>query len=172
MTTHHRRTLLLAALLLLVSAGCATAYIQETLPIEDTTITRSLQYFENAGTTAGPIYELTLEVPADWIGDFRTKTNANRITFEYIVSDTNHIPVFYIEALSDVQYWEQIGSYPGDYTNLANMLDTYFVYSFPLDRSITGLTDEEYAALVAQVPGVVATFNAERTESMIQDMNY
>lgn len=172
MTTLHRRTALLAvALLALFAAGCASSSIQETLLIEDTTITRAVQYFENAGTTEGPIYEITVDVPADWIGDFRTKTNANRITFEYIVSETNHIPIFYIEALSDVQYWEQIGSYPGVHVNLSNELDTYFVYSLPLNRSISGLTEEEYDALIAQVPEVVATFDAERSESLFYEMN-
>ncbi len=166
MSTLHRRTLLLAALLMLFSAGCAASYIQETLPIDDTTITRSLQYFQNGGTDEGPLYDLTLNVPADWIGNFETKTNANRITFEYVASENNRIPVFYIDALSDVQYWEQIGSYPGVYVNLTNKLDTYFVYSYPLDKSISGLTEEEFAALVEQVPDVVSTFSAERAGSM------
>ncbi|MEO0562502.1 MAG: hypothetical protein AAF125_10325, partial [Chloroflexota bacterium] len=118
MHTLHRTKLLLAVLLLVVAAGCGTVFTPEVSTVESTTVTGSLMFFENGGADQGPLYNVSIEVPETWVGDFQTTVNANRMTFTYVSETGSATPIFYIEALSDVQYWEQVGSYPGVYFNL------------------------------------------------------
>jgi len=164
MTFKQRTTMLLFTVFALVLAGCSSAFTMETTPVDSVLVTQSLRYFHNGGSDIGPAYNFVVEVPEDWVGEFVTKTVNNRTTFEYRVSDSQSVPIFFVEALSDVQYWEQIGSYPGDYINIANEIDTYFVYSFPMNAGNSPITDEVFDGYAAQVPDVMATFTAELAE--------
>jgi len=148
----------LIALLIVVLAGCGTFNaISET--IEDEVVARSLQYF-NEGEL-GPIYDVSVTVPANWVGRFQTDTIPNKITFAHVSENGLETPIFYIEALSQVQYWEQNGSYPGVYYNMGNEIDTYFVYYFPLNQFASTLSEAEYESFLDAVPGIVQTFESE-----------
>jgi hypothetical protein len=161
MLTETRFTLLLAALLVLLLAGCGSAVNFETAMIDDTTVVRDLKYYENGGQDQGPLYTLSITVPEDWIGQVETQVLSNRLAFNYIGDGPGRTSILHIEALSEVQYWEQIGSYPGDYTNIANKLDTYFVYTVPVNAATTSLSDEQLEELLVQIPGIIDSFSAE-----------
>jgi hypothetical protein len=155
------RSLSLLTILMLILAGCGTNLGSDVISIDGTTVARTIQYLETGGIRPGPVYNMVVDVPEDWVGNFNTRGYGNRIAFEYVASPTNSIPIFYVEALSDVQFWKQSGSYAGDYYNVANKIDTYFVYFLPLDNSVNGISDEEYNALLSQVPAIMETFAVE-----------
>lgn len=152
---------------LVILAGCSqysTGGNPEFQDVDDTVVVRSLQYLDD--NTAGPEYLVSFEVPEEWVGTFETRTRGNSLVFQYVEDedDTTGSPVFYIDALSNAQYWEQIGSYPGQYTNIKNTADTYFVYHAPRDAYYSGLDEEEFAALYATIPDVVRTFDYLRRD--------
>jgi hypothetical protein len=100
-------------------------------------------------------------VPADWVGQFETVNEGNTLVFNYITENDRRAPIFFIEALSRPQYWEQIGSYPGQYTNLVNTFDTYIIYHLPIDAYYSGLPRVEFEALAEDVPDIVASIQTE-----------
>lgn len=163
--------LTLLALAMLALTGC-TQYAfggnqSEVETIDGTTITRTLQYLDD--NTAGPLYELTFTVPDGWVDEFQTLNRGNSLVFRYITEDEDDADaddddedrepagslIFTIDALSNAQYWEQIGSYPGQYKNITNTADTYFIYNLPIDAYYSGLADEEFDELAADVPAVI-----------------
>lgn len=153
-----RILLTIALLTLLALTGCSAAVQRATNEeIGSTEIERTLQYV--AGQDVGPAYTVTLSVPSDWVGNFRTRTTGSQIHFDYVAGN-RVAPIFSIEALSRNQYWETSGSYPAYYTNLANKFETLFAYHLPIDPYYSGLPADEYAAIAAQVADIVATFNA------------
>jgi len=179
MLTRYRLISLILAATLLALVGCSGSAIagpKEVSVIEETTLVRQLQYVD--GQTEGPMYNLSVTVPEEWVGQFETNIRGNRMTFEFIVEhdddedveadleneeDTRiRASVFFVEALSSGQYWEQVGSYPGDYYNLKFTADTYFIYHLPIDSYYSGLSDEEYAAFAAEIPGIAQSFIVER----------
>lgn len=165
MTLRYRSIFfLLLGLALLTLVGCQGrafgAATAETVPVDEVEVVRSIQYLENR--EAGPVYEFSLTVPDAWVGQFETTTSGNSIAFEFINESLRRAPIFFVEALSTEQYWEQIGSYPGDYTNLAATNDTYFIYYLPIDAYYSGLSDEEYAAFAELVPEILQSFEYQR----------
>lgn len=127
-------------------------------PIENTTVTRTLQFIEN-NRDPGPAYSFSVEVPSDWVGQVETSRLENRITFEYLSEDGVRADLFFIDALSRPQYWQQVGSYPGDFNNVKNTYDTYFIYHLPLDAYYSGLDQAVFEEFAAQVPDIIASFN-------------
>lgn len=170
MTKHLRWVVI--GMLLLALVGCRQhsfgGFGNESIRLDDTVLTRSLQYLDN--DEEGPMYTLSFTVPEAWVGEFVTINTGNQISFEYIVQEENEdenlrelrAPIFTVDALSNAQYWEQIGSYPGIYKNILNTADTYFIYQLPIDSFYSGLSDEDFEAFAEQVPGVIASFGAER----------
>jgi len=151
---------------LLALAGCSQYTFgsgqSDVETIEDTTVTRTLQYFDN--NDEGPRYNVSLDLPEEWVGQFETRNEGNSLAFRYLVDedDEQGSPLFYVEALSNAQYWEQIGSYPGQYFNIANTADTYFIYYLPVDAYYSGLNQDEFDALAAIVPDIVESVEVVR----------
>lgn len=171
--------IILAVVAVLLLAGCtgrgiATAGLDvgfnETASIDDAVVARPIRYVD--GLNAGPIYNVSLEVPDEWVGIFQTRHEGNRITFEYTPSRDESrttqratfgaAPIFTVEALSPAQYWEQIGSYPGQFETLVNAVDTFLIYQMPREAFYSGLSDEEFQDFRELVPQVVLSFDAER----------
>ncbi|MEZ4591147.1 MAG: hypothetical protein R3D55_08390 [Chloroflexota bacterium] len=149
----------LLALVVMGLAGCAGSFVSnETAPIDSETVSTQLQYVD--GAEVGPLYNVEVAVPADWVGQFETRNVGNKLYFEY-VTDAGGAEIFFIEALSSSQYWEQAGSHPGSYVNIVNRGDTYFVYHLPIDAYYSGLPDEEFLTFSAAVPEIVASFSAQ-----------
>ncbi|NDJ51892.1 MAG: hypothetical protein GYB68_02265 [Chloroflexi bacterium] len=162
-----RLTLLSAFLLVLV--GCMPDP-QPTVEdfertINSTDVTASLQYVQVR--ERGPIYEIAMTVPDDWVGSFEIEGTGNQLLFNYLVDGDIPALIFFVEALSEEQYWEQIGSYPGDYTNVVFTDDTYFVYRLPVDPVFATLDEELYAGFSEQVPTAMSSFSIERVDSML-----
>jgi hypothetical protein len=153
-----RYTIPLIALLTVVLAGCGTFTAVSEI-IEDEVVTRSLQYFSEG--EMGPVYDVSVTVPSNWVGRFQTDTTPNKITFLHVSENGAETPVFYIEALSQMQYWEQNGSYPGVFYNIGNRIDTYFIYYMSINSNASGLTTEQYEAFAAEVSAIAATFESE-----------
>lgn len=132
--------------------------------VDQSTVVRELQYFDN--NTEGPLYEVSLTVPDGWVGEFEILDRGNSLVFRYLKDEDTKTgaPIFYLEALSNAQYWEQIGSYPGQYVNIANTADTYFIYHLPIDPFYSGLDEDEYEELADQVPDVIGSFEAVRVD--------
>jgi len=131
--------MLLSGMLMLL-AGCGRAFgsfepVAE--PVDDATVVRPIQYLE--GLEDGPLYEVAITLPEEWVGRFVTRNNGNVIHFDYVTESERQAPIFSIEALSEAQFWEQIGSYPGQQTNIVNTPDTYFIYHLPIDSWYSGL---------------------------------
>ncbi|MBK7894507.1 MAG: hypothetical protein WAS33_08110 [Candidatus Promineifilaceae bacterium] len=155
------RVFLLALLGLLVFGlvGCGGSFLaNETLPIASETVTAQLQFVD--GAEVGPMYDVEVVVPADWVGQFETRNVGNKLYFEY-ATEAGGAEVFFIEALSMSQYWAQNGSHPGSYTNIVNRGDTYFIYHLPIDAYYSGLSDEDFSIFSAAVPGIVDSFSAQ-----------
>ena len=80
--------------------------------------------------------------------------------FDYITDSGETAEIFYVEALSTSQYWQQNGAHPGSYTNIVNRGNTYFIYYLPIDVYYSGLSATEFATFAEAVPGIVASFSA------------
>jgi hypothetical protein len=160
--------IILLGLVLLALVGCRSrAFGNDGLVIEPVTeneVVRSIRYFDEEDT--GPEYTISVSLPDSWVGQVETRNEGNSIAFEYLTENRGRVPVFYIEALSNDQYWEQIGSYPGSYTNIGVTYDTYFITYSPSDSYFSGLSDEDFTALTDEVPLIIATFRAERVEQI------
>lgn len=163
--THQYRSAFLAVVLVIL-AGCSRGqfggYAQQIEPITDTEMVRMLQHFD--GTDAGDLYTLSMSVPESWVGQFETRTEGNKIVFNYLRESGSRAPIFTIEALSEAQYWKQIGSYPETHINLSNLDSTYFVYSVPKDAFYSGLTTDQFDAFAEQVRQAVTTFRVEAVD--------
>lgn len=155
------RVFLLVLLVLMVIglSGCGGSFLQnETAPINSETVTAQLQYAD--GAEVGPLYNVEVVVPSAWVGQFETRNIGNKLYFEY-VSDAGVAEIFFIEALSSSQYWDQNGPHPGSYTNIVNRGDTYFIYYLPIDAYYSGLSEEEFLSFSEAVPGIVESFTAQ-----------
>jgi hypothetical protein len=147
---------------LLAVVGCAprglTRTIAEAFPVAAPLVVTTLQTVDEK--QVGPAYQVSLTVPQEWVGKFEVVNRGNSLTFTYIVSDRQRAPIFFVDALTETQYWEQIGSYPGQYTNLEATPNAYFTYHLPVDAYYSGLPSEEYAAFAKVVPDIVKSFSA------------
>jgi hypothetical protein len=171
----------IVALLVLVGCGANRTALESTGPIESADVVAQVQYLD--GPTEGPMYEISMMVPEEWVGQFEVANYGNRIVFEYLIpldeedqadleaGETvrqRKATVLWIDALSRAQYWEQIGSYPGDWINILFTADTYFAYqrvaSLPDLPALSGLPEEVYFELVAAVPDIIASFDAVRLD--------
>lgn len=163
------RLLVFVLLLALVTAACGgTRSVSEA--VDNNVVVRTVQYTD--GFSDGPEYAVSVVVPDAWVGQFDTRTSQNTIGFTYVRerqvgSGTirNQTPIFFIEALSESQYWEQIGSYPGIYTNVHYTADTYFVYYLAEGLLANNLGEATLNELLEAVPVVMTSFTVERTAS-------
>lgn len=155
------RVFLLAvlALVMLALTGCGGSFLKnETTAVSTETVSAQLQFVD--GSEVGPLYNMTVDVPADWVGQFETRNVGNKIYFEFVTDSGNSAQIFFIEALSTSQYWQQSGNHPSSYVNIVNRGDTYFIYYLPIDAYHSGLPDEQFLSLAEAVPQIVASFNA------------
>ncbi len=162
MNSHNRLVGPALLLLLVVLVGCSGAFgiAIETNPVDDTSVQTMLQYRD--GRNTGPEYAVNLTVPDAWVGEFEAKTEGNKLVFERIKEIGADTVTLTIEALSQSQYWKQVGSYPGDFTNILFTADTYFIYHVPPFASYLDLSGEEYTAFRAEIADIVQTLTVER----------
>ena len=156
MTTQSRSISVMLALsfVLVLLAGCGRAYTatEPTVAVAaEATVVSTLQYLD--GLTEGPLYQVTVTLPDSWVGKIATRNVGNIVYFDYA---ENNGPLFSIQALSRAQFWKQ-GAYPGEFTNVANTKDTYFVHYQPIDAFYSGLPKETFTALSAEVPAILKT---------------
>jgi len=169
----RKHIILLSFVLVFVLVGCAGgsfSYLAgEALPVDDALVVRQLRYSDEGNL--GPEYQVSITVPDEWIGAFETTNIDNRLVFHYITESGRKAPIFTIEALSIQQFWEQNGSYPSDFLNLALNSDTAFVYNVQEEFTYSGLPSEQYYAFAEMVPDVLTSFEAEAiTEEMMAAM--
>jgi len=112
----------------------------------------------------GPLYNFTVNVPAEWVGKVTTRNLGNVLYFDYTADGTPAIPLFSITALSEEQLWKQEGGYPAYYSSVLNTVDTYFVYHLPIDAYYSGISKARYTELVAGVPALMPSFTATRAQ--------
>lgn len=153
---------LLAGLLVGCGAGAFGGVPTVREDIDSTQVVRNVRFFDEGDI--GNLYEVSLTVPDTWVGDFETVTDFNTITFRLKQNVGRNATIFTIHALSRQQFWEQNGSYPTQYSNIANRVDTYFVYYAPLENFYTGLSEAEFQALRSQIDAIIATFDAVAIE--------
>jgi hypothetical protein len=149
--------LLLIALLL---GGCGQSIASfglESVPVDSASVTQTLRYVE--GIKEGPLYEVGLTLPEDWVGNFVTSTAGNTVYYQFVDESGRRYPIFSIEALSEEQFWQQQGSYPAQRVSLRNTPDTFFVYHVLEDAFHSGLPKADFQALAEQVPGVMSSFD-------------
>ena len=156
MTTQSRSisVLLVLSFVLLLVAGCGRAYtaIEPTVAIAtEATVVSTVQYLD--GLSEGPLYQVTVTLPESLVGKIATRNIGNIIYFDYVEGNA---PLFSIQALSRAQFWKQ-GAYPGEFTNVTNTKDTYFVHYQPIDAYYSGLPKDTFATLSAEVPGILKT---------------
>lgn len=148
---------------LVMVTGCAGAFLGlEVSEVDDTAVTIPMQYLQ--GPEEGPLYNVSLNVPSDWVGNFRVRSVGNVAYFEYTGASGEPAFIFSIDALSDEQYWKQSGSYPGSYQNIVNQGETYFIYHLPIDVYYSGLSETDFAAFTAEVPTVIESFQVESAQ--------
>lgn len=156
-----KRFILMAvmAVSVFILTSCGGAYVKnETTAVSAETVAVQLQYVD--GAEVGPLYDVEVALPADWVGKFETRNVGNRLYFDYVTDSGEAAEIFFIEALSTSQYWAQNGSHPGSYTNIVNRGNTYFIYHLPIDAYYSGLSDTEFATFAEAVPSIVASFSA------------
>lgn len=145
---------LVSALLLTACAGpFGKNAVTET--ISSPTVSVPMSFLEARRT--GPAYDVSVTVPGDWVNQFTVRNVGNMVQFNYNDNGRERF-VFSIEALSDKQYWQASGSYPGSQVNIINLGDTYFVYHLPIDTFYSGLPAEQFQAFAAVVPDIIASF--------------
>lgn len=148
--------MVLCTFVLLVSTACGGAFTNVdpvVSSVTEATVQHTIQYVD--GFNEGPLYQFTLTLPEDWVGNIATRSEGNVVYFDAV--ESNGL-LFYIEALSEAQFWKQ-SSYPGEYTNIATTPDnTFFIYHLPIDAYYSGLPVETFEALSADVPAVISTF--------------
>lgn len=148
---------LLTVMILLT--GCAGGFSQiETVPVSERILSTSMQFAE--GPQVGPTYDVSVEVPQDWVGQFEVQNTGNRISFDFTGGSSQPGEIFFIDALSPGQYWKQAGSYPGSYANIINKGDTFFIYYLPIDSFYSDLPEEEFLTLSESVPSIIESFEA------------
>lgn len=164
MAVQFRMFLLGIVMLTLVGCGSRSfgGFGIDVQPIDDIVVTRSIQYVEY--NRVGPAYSVTFTVPESWVGQFQTRARGNTLVFEYTGASEFGSPIFTVDALSNAQYWEQIGSFPGQYKNLLNTADTYIIYTLPIDSFYSGLPDAQFEEFASAVPTIVTSFDAQRVE--------
>lgn len=153
------------ALVLVLLAGCGRAFggfDPQTQPVTSQEVVLPVQYWD--GLQPGPLYQVTITLPEDWVGKFATSNNGNQVAFNLSERPDRPAPIFTISALSERQYWEQIGGYPGSYRSILSTGDTHFIYHLPIDPYYSGLTPDVYSALAGQVPGVITSFQAQLSQ--------
>lgn len=150
--------LIIAALALTLS-GCAGTNVNTVAPVNNETVVIPVQFID--GIEVGPLYNMSVNVPQDWVGKFQSRSVGNKVYFDYLTGSGAAAPIFFIEALSPSQYWDQNGAHPTSYINLINRGDTFFVYYLPIDAYYSGLPKQEFDTFAAAVPGIVSSFAAE-----------
>ncbi len=155
--------LVVAALAALALTGCAgVGSTNSVTPVDNQNFATQLQFID--GIKVGPKYNAAVSLPQDWVGKFKVRSEGNKLYFDYITASGSSAPIFFIEALSKSQYWQQNGAHPGSYTNIINRGDTYFIYHLPIDSYYSGLPKQEFGALAEAVPGIISSFTAEAAE--------
>jgi hypothetical protein len=160
----RRFALLFLGFVTLALAGCGSRAFGnlrlQTESIDAADVARTIQFVESS--RLGPQYELSFTVPSGWVGQFQTRNRGNSLAVEF-VSETGRVsPIFTIDALSNAQYWEQVGSFPGDFNAVLNTADTYFVYHLPQFSFYSGLPAAQYQSFADAVPAVIASIQADR----------
>lgn len=156
---------LLTTVLLLLLTGCARSFdkpLSATTPVTEAVVSGTMQYllrFEQ-----GPLYNFTMTLPDEWVGQLATRNNGNVLYFDYIGENGQPAPFFSIEALSEEQLWKQEGGYPAYRSSILNTAETYFVYHLPVDAYYSGLPEENFATLAEAVPGLMASFAVTRVQ--------
>jgi hypothetical protein len=160
----RRFSLLFLSLAMLALVGCGSrsfgSLSVQTEPIETATITRTLQFIES--NRLGPVYRISLTVPDEWVGRSQTRNRGNSLVFEFLNERGRSAPIFSLDALSNAQYWEQIGNLPGDYNSIINTADTYIVYHLPITAFYSGLPAAQFQALAEAVPGIIQSISVTR----------
>ncbi|HMQ54395.1 MAG TPA: hypothetical protein PKE64_12810 [Anaerolineae bacterium] len=151
---------LVIAAIFITLTGCAGVAVSNPVSTVDSqTVAAQLQFVD--GVKVGPLYNMSVTVPDTWVNQFKVRNVGNSLYFDYVTPAGTSAPIFFIEALSSSQFWEQNGSLPGSYRSIVNRGDTYFIYHLPLDAYYSGLSKEEYTALAETVPSVISTFTAQ-----------
>jgi hypothetical protein len=154
----NARILLVGIVGLLLFACSSTLSKNEREAINSTELNTTLQFFDRFDD--GPVYDVSMTLPADWVGEYELRNQGNAIYFDRVDQFNQQTQVLSIEALSADQYWKMSGSYPNSHTNIVNKGDTYFVYYLPIDSYYTGMSEEEMAAFSASVPALIDSFVA------------
>lgn len=144
---------LLLGIALFILVGCGGGPVEPQIsPVDSNTVTTTMFYRDRL--EAGPVYNVSITLPDEWVGQFQLRNRENVIFFDYVGESDKASPIFSIEALSSYQYWKQSG-YPGYYTNIVNKGDTYFVYHLPIDPYYSGLAEETFVTFSTAVPEII-----------------
>lgn len=161
-TSRFTLIFVIAALFTALTTGCAGINVANPVASVDAqTVTAQMQYVD--GSEVGPLYNMSVTVPAEWVGTFETRSEGNTLYFDFVTESGTPAQIFFIEALSPSQYWNQAGAHPGSYVNIVNRGDTFFIYYLPIDSYYSGLSKEQFTPFAEAVPGIIASFDASAT---------
>jgi hypothetical protein len=155
----------LLALLLVTLVGCsgvAAGVVDQVEPVDSTNLVRSMQWVN--GRATGPVYSVEMTVPESWVDSMVTRTRGNTVAFMYPQANGEMGIVFEVQALSERQYWQQVGSYPGLWVDIANKVNTYFVYQVPIFAPESGMPAELLDGFREEVSAVVRSFSANQVQ--------
>lgn len=155
-----RASLLLSIVVLLVLAGCGGGYAEVSESVDGSSVVRMMQYGDSLDR--GPQYNVSMDLPSDLAGQLVTQNAGNILKFDYINERERTVPLFRLEALSEAQYWKQIGGYPGQVRTLRNTGDTVFIASMPIDSFYSGMDEDTYAGMVDSITEALSTVSIER----------
>lgn len=153
-------SLILSVVAVLVLAGCGGGFPIVTEPVDSALVVRTMQYGDSI--ERGPEYSVAIEMPSEWTNQLVTRNSGNILKFNYITETELTVPFFAIEALSESQYWQQIGSYPGQVHTLRNTGETFFIASVPRDSFYSSLDDATYSGMVDSLTKALGTVSIER----------
>lgn len=147
-------------MLAVLLAGCGGSFAANSVtPVNSADVSLPMQYAH--GPKLGPVYNLSMTMPAAWVGDFEVRSIGNKAYVNYVGDGNKNATIFTVEALSEDQYWQQVGSFPGSYATIINRGDTYFVYYLPIDSFYSSLPPAEFEAFAAEVPAIMQSVTVE-----------
>jgi predicted small lipoprotein YifL len=117
-----------------------------------------------ATEVGGRAYNYHLVLPESWRGDFEVHTDEEHaVSFFYTPSPDRRELILAILAFRE-SVWEEIQQTPGAGTPLMTMDGTVFVYRQGSGATLSSAEAERFAQMIADVPGVLQSFTAERSE--------
>lgn len=169
MRAHPFPFLMAVVALLVVACTGPTGGLTSPEPLSDSDAT-SLEESRLAGTLTVPFgpgakaYDYELALPEHWRGSYRLEQEAeSRIVLLYSPAPETSEQLLSVEALTE-EAWATRREEPGAGIELFSQDGVVFIAQSSTDNPFSGAQAEEFAALLADLPGILQQLTITRAE--------